>query len=243
MQLTADTLDSFKAGRFEDFLDDGAVQLQRMFPDRFTSFADADVAHDAARNVVGLSYERVSALGRRSGLLAMRLAFLRAAYGIGVLDDPRYAPLHALVNAQAAATASIKPNTSIGTYLTAHKDHWHQPPLARGAQSRPALLSLIERERADWPLVIDHLSKAHQSAGTGITPEAVHAFVEQCYRDAVTIGFETTVGVQVHALMADAYGLHYFDDPLLPDWGARYRDTPEAELIPLIMARLRNEDT
>ncbi|MCO6382860.1 hypothetical protein [Oceanicola sp. 502str15] len=237
MQLTSDILDRFRTGRFEEFLDDGSAQLQSRFPKRFAPFSDPDEAHDAGRNIVGLSYERASELGRRSGLLAMRIAFLRTAWGIGVLDDPRHEPARQMVNAQVMAPA-IKDMTAIGTFLSESRDRWEADPLARGRAGRIALCARLNAAGLDWDDLFAHLQAAHDGAGTGVDGETLRSFVQQAYSDAMTLGFSTVEGVQLHVLAADLFGIHFWDDPLLPHWGALYRSDREQKVVHALRSAL-----
>ncbi|SFJ15975.1 hypothetical protein [Jannaschia pohangensis] len=227
MRLTAETLDQLKAGRFEDFLDDGAAQLRQRFPTRFYGFED-DAALDAGRNVVGFSFETVCALGRRSGLLAMRIAFLRTAFGFGVLDDVRWSRARQLVDAQVTA-ATIKPNTSIGTYLTETRRVWDRPAFARGAQARRLLLDMDRGPT--WDAVLLHLERSHEEVGSYVSEPTLREFINQSYVDATMLGLKDEMALYLHVLAADALGRHFFDDPLLPDWGTLYRTGNERQIV------------
>ncbi|PJI84912.1 hypothetical protein BC777_2905 [Yoonia maricola] len=237
MQLLPEVMQSFTAGRFEDFLEDGASQLQRFFPRRFEGFPDLDVAHDAARNVVGLSYEAACDIGRRSGLLAMRIAFLRTAFGIGILDDPRHSKARQLVLDQIAA-AAIKPNTSIGTYLTETKPIWDAPPFERQKEGLPRLLDAMDNRDQDWGVIIEHLERAHAVESTRVTRNKLEAFANAAFSNVTMLGMTSLRTIQLHTLVADGLGLHFFDDPLLPDWGTLYRSSDETAVADALRSAL-----
>lgn len=230
MQLDQTTMQRFQEGRFDDFLDDGASQLQRTFPRRFEGISDPDAAQDAGRNLVGKSYEFACALGRRSALLSMRIAFLRAAFGFGMVTDPRFSKVHVLVHAQVSA-ASIKPNTSIGTYLADRKPNWDVAPFSRGAEARRDLLAELDPNADNWPYVLAHLEQSYKAAGWDITQSQIKLFVNEAWYAAKNCGLTTPEAYRLHILASDALGHQFFEDPLLPEWQAIYATGDENRIL------------
>lgn len=230
MQLDQTTMMRFQEGRFDDFLDDGASQLQRTFPRRFEAITDPDEAQDAGRNLVGKSYEFACALGRRSALLSMRIAFLRAAFGFGMVTDPRFSKVHVLVHAQVSA-ASIKPNTSIGTYLSDQKPRWDIAPFSRGADARRELLAELDPDTDGWPQVLAFLEKTYRAAGWDFSQSQIKLFVNEAWSAAKKCGLSTPEAYRLHVLASDALGHQFYEDPLWPEWQAVYATGDEKRIV------------
>ncbi|WP_342077541.1 hypothetical protein [Yoonia sp. SS1-5] len=135
--------------------------------------------------------------------------------------------------------AAIKPNTSIGTYLAETKTFWDAPPFKRQKEGLPQLLDAMDNRDQDWRVVLEHLEHAHANEGTKVTRNKLEAFLNAAFSNVTMLGMTSLRTIQLHTLVADGLGLHFFDDPLLPDWGALYRGGDETAVADALRSALR----
>ncbi|MDO5643394.1 MAG: hypothetical protein Q4G26_13545 [Paracoccus sp. (in: a-proteobacteria)] len=220
MQLTDEIFQSLRSGKFEDFLDTGADELTTQFPERFSGMARIE-AHDAARNVVGESYEETQRLGRPSALLSMRIAYARLTLGAGVLSDPRF-PLIAELCERQATARKIDDDKTIGEFLARMEPYWKQDHLPEVCRIEIELTSQSFSHAEGWASALNMLMPSHLARG-GVASEAeMRAFINATYADAWHLGLHDQTSILRHVLLAEALGLKFFIDPQYPDWMAVY---------------------
>ena len=210
MRLTSDVRESFRVGKFEEFIDRAEDHLKRRFLGKLPGLEA--VPDDDWRDLVRSSFDAAKRLGKPSERLTVMIATARIPLGSGVFSDHRFYRLKAEV-----VSCSRRPG--IGTdpveaFLETAEPFWTQDRYASAAGQFRDLLLRFEEDGSLTAL--RECLGAREQTGGHYAARDVAEQMRVNHQRAESMGVSDPGDIFRFLVLADCYGNLFYDDPFRP---------------------------
>ena len=212
MRLTPKVRESFRVGKFEEFLDRAEDHLKARFLDPLPR--TRDVSSGQWRSVVRDSYRMAGDMGRPSEILTVMIAKARIAFGWGMFGDIRFQPLAEAITELAGAR--VLDSDPVEDLLTRTEEFWTDNRLDERAGVYAALCAEF-RKTGNWDRLTMFLAAREQTQGV-YSDDAARAYLKESRDMAEALGLDAPHDQFRFAVLRDCYGAAFPDDPFHPEF-------------------------